>query len=486
MTFREFTGKNVEEAIRSAMKEYSAELSELDIEILSQGSRGILGVGGEEARILAAPKSAVAAAETVRDTAPEPAEAPAREPRRASAPPPPVEMESMSETMSEPMSEQVADLGRADAPPRRDGGGRSRGGRGRSDRDARGGRGDRPFRDRPPREPREDRPPREPAPFIPGKPLEELTEKERGTLGEAKGVLEELLRLMEVPGTVEVATGGETARLNVRGSDLGVLIGRRGEKLASLQHIVNLIVAKKEGEYHRIAVDVENYRGRREEQLRDVADRAAKRVAADRQDHPARADARHRASDRPHGAGRERQGAHPERRRRAEPPDRDPAGNEGRIAGTNGMQRDPEPLAGARAIGRLEAGGPWVGFGYRAGEARFVVEDPSGVLDRPADGDLLLALAIAYFADAAGDAPPDLEATQSDLSSLVRRLMDSEAEAGRRALLHEAIDAIDDGLAGDAVAAKLEAARSPRGDAVDPVDPVELLVRKAAEVAAGG
>jgi spoIIIJ-associated protein len=271
MTFREFTGKNVEEAIRTAMKEYSAELADLDIEILSQGSRGILGVGGEEARILAAPKSAVAAAETVRETAPEPAEpmAPAHEPTRSSAAEPARD--------GEPMSEQVADLGRAEAPPRRDAG-RSRGGRGRSDRDARGGRGDRTFRDRPPREPREDRPPREPAPFIPGKPLEELSEKERGTLEEAKGVLEELLRLMEVPGTVEVATGGETARLNVRGSDLGVLIGRRGEKLASLQHIVNLIVAKKEGEYHRIAVDVENYRGRREEQLRDVADRAAKRV----------------------------------------------------------------------------------------------------------------------------------------------------------------------------------------------------------------
>ena len=280
MTFREFNGKNVEEAIRSAMKEYSADLSELDIEILSQGSRGILGVGGEEARILAAPKSAVAAAETVRDAAPEPEPmAPAREPRRSSAPPPDV-----IEEMAEPISEQIADLGpadfgRAEATPRRDGGGRSRGGRGRSDRDARGGRGDRPFRDRPPREPREDRGPREPAPFIPGKPLDELTDKERGTLEEAKGVLEELLRLMEVPGTVEIATGGETARLNVRGSDLGVLIGRRGEKLASLQHIVNLIVAKKEGEYHRIAVDVENYRGRREEQLRDVAERAAKRVA---------------------------------------------------------------------------------------------------------------------------------------------------------------------------------------------------------------
>jgi spoIIIJ-associated protein len=280
MTFREFTGKNVEEAIRTAMKEFSAELSELDIEILSQGSRGILGVGGEEARILAAAKSAVAAAETVRDPAHEPPEplpprsAPARRGAAAAAPPPP-------EVEPEPISEQVADLARTDGGFRREPGGRDRGGRGRPERSPRGGRSDRPMReraDRPPRPPREDRPPREPAPFIPGKPLEELSEKERGTLEEAKGVLEELLRLMEVPGTVEIATGGETARLNVRGSDLGVLIGRRGEKLASLQHIVNLIVAKKEGEYHRIAVDVENYRGRREEQLRDVADRAAKRV----------------------------------------------------------------------------------------------------------------------------------------------------------------------------------------------------------------
>ncbi|HTE65878.1 MAG TPA: RNA-binding cell elongation regulator Jag/EloR, partial [Candidatus Binatia bacterium] len=88
----------------------------------------------------------------------------------------------------------------------------------------------------------------------------------------------ELLRLMGVPGAVEIAMGTETSKLNVTGSDLGVLIGRRGEKLASLQHLVNLIVAKREGQWNRIAVDVENYRGRREDQLRDVADRAAKRV----------------------------------------------------------------------------------------------------------------------------------------------------------------------------------------------------------------
>lgn len=147
------------------------------------------------------------------------------------------------------------------------------------------------------------------------------------------------------------------------------------------------------------------------------------------------------------------------------------------------MQPAPEPLEGARAIGRLEAAGPWIGFGYRGGTPRFVVEGAGSLLDRPADRELLLALAIAYFAEAGGDAPPDLEATQSDLSALVRRLIDVEEDAPRRALLSEAIDAIDDGLAGDAVAEKLDAARSPRGDAADPV---ELLLRRAREVTAGG
>ena len=108
--------------------------------------------------------------------------------------------------------------------------------------------------------------------------VEELSEAERSTLDTAQTVLTEMLKLMELTASVEIASGGETARLNVRGDDLGVLIGRRGEKLASLQHLVNLIVGRREGQRHRIAIDVENYRGRREEQLRDVADRAAKRV----------------------------------------------------------------------------------------------------------------------------------------------------------------------------------------------------------------
>ncbi len=271
MTFREFTGKNVEEAIRSAMKEFSSDLSDLDIEILAQGSRGILGVGGEEARILAAPKSAVAAAETVRV---EP-EAPAARPEPTAAPEAAQPAEALAPSLmpQDDAGDHAIELAQAEESRRRRGG-RGRGGRPTNGRERPRERGERPERtDRP------DRPMREPAPFIPAKPLEELSEDERDALEEAKGVLEEMLRLMGVPATVEIVMGSETSKLNVRGEDLGVLIGRRGEKLASLQHLVNLIVAKREGQHLRIAVDVENYRGRREDQLRDVAERAARRVA---------------------------------------------------------------------------------------------------------------------------------------------------------------------------------------------------------------
>jgi spoIIIJ-associated protein len=274
MTFKEFTGKNVEEAIRTAMREFESDLSDLDIEILAQGSRSILGVGGEEARILAAPKSAVAAAETVRVSEP------MADTDDGEAPGEPAEAVPFA---IDEGGDQVAELARAED-RERSRGGSSRGGRGRGERGGRG-RGRESRADRPPREPRPDRPPREPreprepAPFIPAKPLDELTEAERSAITTAQEVLQEMLRLMGVEATVEITMGSETSKLNVKGEDLGVLIGRRGEKLASLQHLVNLIVAKREGQWHRIAVDVENYRGRREEQLRDVAERAAKRVA---------------------------------------------------------------------------------------------------------------------------------------------------------------------------------------------------------------
>jgi spoIIIJ-associated protein len=76
---------------------------------------------------------------------------------------------------------------------------------------------------------------------------------------------------------------GETSRLNVVAGEadrdsLGSLIGRKGERLSALQHLVNLLLSRRTGEWTRVLVDVEDYRGRRERQLQDLARRAAERV----------------------------------------------------------------------------------------------------------------------------------------------------------------------------------------------------------------
>ena len=67
--YKEFTGKSVEEALRAAREEFGAELNDLDFEILTPGSRGVLGMGAEPARIVAAPRQALGGAAPKRDAA---------------------------------------------------------------------------------------------------------------------------------------------------------------------------------------------------------------------------------------------------------------------------------------------------------------------------------------------------------------------------------------------------------------------------------
>ena len=66
--------------------------------------------------------------------------------------------------------------------------------------------------------------------------------------------------------------------IDLEGDDSGLLIGRRGQTLQSLQLIVSLIVRKQFGEDVRVVLDVEHYRQRRETSLRDMATKVASRV----------------------------------------------------------------------------------------------------------------------------------------------------------------------------------------------------------------
>lgn len=136
-------------------------------------------------------------------------------------------------------------------------------------------------------------------------------------------------------------------------------------------------------------------------------------------------------------------------------------------------------MDGPCAIGRLRGDGPWVGFVRADGAYRLAVglDDEVRTEREPADADLLLAMAIAFFEDALDDPPPDIEATQADLSDLVRYLAGGVPAGPRRHLLDEAVDAIDDGLAVDAVINRLGAARESAG--AEQADAVDLLLSRA-------
>ena len=99
----------------------------------------------------------------------------------------------------------------------------------------------------------------------------------------SREILETLMGHLGFEGVTVEIREGETSRLNVvgEGADreaLGSLIGRKGERLSALQHLVNLMLSRRTGQWTRVLVDVEDYRGRRERQLEDLATRAAQRV----------------------------------------------------------------------------------------------------------------------------------------------------------------------------------------------------------------
>jgi spoIIIJ-associated protein len=79
----------------------------------------------------------------------------------------------------------------------------------------------------------------------------------------------------------EEGDDGPAYLIDVRGSDLGFLVGRRGEGLDSLQYLTRLIVQHKTGEWASVVIDIEGYRERRAQTLRDLAQQMAERVKRD-------------------------------------------------------------------------------------------------------------------------------------------------------------------------------------------------------------
>lgn len=218
----EITAPTLEEAIENGLTTLGLARNEVIIEIVEEGSRGVLGLGARSAVVRLTPLRAP----TIRPAASKPV-SPAEPARRAPAPPAP------SRTPQPPVrAEQVQTT--VETPPER-----------------------------------------------PSVTTEEADEEARV----ARDVLAELLAQMKIRATIhteraEPADPGEEPPwvLNIRGVDLGVLIGRRGETLSALQYITRLIVSREIQRRANIVIDVEGYKERREDALRKLAKRMAEQV----------------------------------------------------------------------------------------------------------------------------------------------------------------------------------------------------------------
>lgn len=106
----------------------------------------------------------------------------------------------------------------------------------------------------------------------------------------ARRILEDILERMDIQAYVTAVTGRvpdqrgnpeDTITLHVEGADeeaMGLLIGRRGETLRSLQFMLNLLISRRVQKWPQVVVDVGNYRQRRQESLEGLARRMAERV----------------------------------------------------------------------------------------------------------------------------------------------------------------------------------------------------------------
>lgn len=217
----EASGKNVEEAIKAGLAMLGLGRNEVELAILSEGRPGILGVGAQPARVTLTPKPQPGAPAARTASAPEP-------------PAPPALAANIPPAASPPLDDSFVNQGV-------------------------------------------------------GEPRPALTLDSDLVTDSAVDVLETLLQLMGIEGEVSArepvtpgdGTGMVAAVLDVSGvdeEDQGLIIGRKGETLAALQYMVNLIVNHQTRSHSLFGVDVAGYRQRREKALGDLARRIADRV----------------------------------------------------------------------------------------------------------------------------------------------------------------------------------------------------------------
>lgn len=115
--------------------------------------------------------------------------------------------------------------------------------------------------------------------LIGAKPAKIRVTLKRNAIEEGKIFLEDILKKMGLEATVVIKEEEDKVNINIVGDNTASIIGYRGETLDSIQYLTSLVVNKNnKGSYKRIILDTKNYRAKREETLKTVANKTAYKV----------------------------------------------------------------------------------------------------------------------------------------------------------------------------------------------------------------
>ena len=254
------TGKTIDLAIEAALKQLNLDRDNVSVEVLENPKSGFLGFGACPAKVkvtyeapdeVATPAPALSSASRSKPKKAEPVQEPLK-------PLNPINPKPVREAPKQEASKQEAPRSESQAPA-----------------EARS------------QQPRKPRPERKPAPKqetksepkAPAAPKEYAVAEE----GSIEQRIEVFIKgLLEHMGSDAVPhawkTEEDTYQVDLVGQNLGMLIGRRGETLDAIQHLTNYTINRDSNKRARINVDAENYRLKREESLRRLANKVAGKV----------------------------------------------------------------------------------------------------------------------------------------------------------------------------------------------------------------
>ena len=272
--YREFSAKTVDDCITDACMTFSVTSDRLDYEVVEEGSSGFIGIGAKNAVIKARVKE-----ESFTEIEEKRAEVTAVEKAAAQEEKEKKEAEKAAAKEAEKKAneERVNKLREMNVLEEHDEEEiRANKKRDREERDAKRGRGRRDFSKK-----REEEVVVESKPSKPVKPVSE--EDQTRLIAEAEKFLTDLFAAMKIETKITCTFDSEyTLNVELEGEEMGLLIGKRGQTLDSVQYLTSLVVNKGMEDYVRVKVDIEDYRKRRKDTLEKLAKNIAFKVKRNR------------------------------------------------------------------------------------------------------------------------------------------------------------------------------------------------------------